>query len=332
VNVRAINWGFARYAFCVSTAAVLLGGCGTFRQIVIPQGLASVARVDGVRSWMLPEAKSEDLLYVANYSAAVTVYDYNTLKLVGTLSVSSPGGECSDEHGNVFITNVRSASITEYTHGGTSPIATLVDTNFYSGDCFVDPTTGDLCVSNLDGGANSGSLAVYKHARGAPRFYYDHAYFISYYYSCAYDADGNAFVDASVVSGPLKFDELAVGARRLRRFRLGRQQHGGGDLNWDGRYLTNGDGGNRIYRFSVGVNRRRVYQDGVTSLKSAPGGVAKSRIVPYQGAREIVGALQNDDAVQIWTYPGGRLLRTIDSGLNSPDGVAVSLASGTKRR
>lgn len=275
---------------------------------------------------MLPEAKNDDLLYVANYEAAVNVYDYKTLKLVGTLSVDAPGGECTDKVGNVFITAVRNASILEYAHGGTSPIASLSDPTFYPGDCFVDPASGDLCVANLDGVPNPGNLAIYRHARGTPKFYYDSNSDIAYYYSCTYDADGNAFVDDSFVSGQLKFDELAVGARTLRRIWPGRHRHGGGALDWDGKFLTDGDGGNRIYRFSVGVDQKRVYHDGLTLLKNAVGGISKTWIWRYGGQRELIGTAQNNNAVEIFSYPDGRLLRSISSGLDEPDGVAVSQA------
>ena len=51
------------------------------------------------KSWMLPEAKSEDLLYVANVYT-ITVYSYPKGKLVGTLKdFYKPYGECVDKIG-----------------------------------------------------------------------------------------------------------------------------------------------------------------------------------------------------------------------------------------
>lgn len=312
-------------------AAALLAACGGSQPPIgapdaMPQSRAIAERAGYTGSWMLPEAKGEDLLYVANYFAAVNVYNYKNLKLVGTLSgLNAPGGECVDERGDVFITDVRGASVVEYAHGGTSPIATLSDSGYYPNDCFVDPASGDLCVANLDGGPVSGNLAVYKKARGVPKFYYDENRYIAYYYSCAYDADGNAFVDASFDSGGLVFDELTVGAKTLTRIRYARHKHGGA-LDWDGKYMTEGDGGNRVYRFSVGADRKRVYRDGFTTLKNDVGGISKTWILEYGGQREIVGSAQNNDAFQIWTYAAGRSLHIVDTGLDEPDGVAVSLA------
>ena len=56
----------------------------------------AVVRPAHARSWMLPEAKSETLLYVSNVYT-ITVYSYPKGKLVGTLSdFEKPYGECVD--------------------------------------------------------------------------------------------------------------------------------------------------------------------------------------------------------------------------------------------
>ncbi|HEV3092127.1 MAG TPA: hypothetical protein VGX91_11880 [Candidatus Cybelea sp.] len=278
-----------------------------------------------MRSWMLPEAKTEELLYVSNYfSGEVDVYKYGTSKLVGTLTgLNAPGGACSDAAGDVFVTEVRGASITEFAHGGTSPIATLVDTSFYPNDCAVDPTTGDLAVANLDGVPNPGNLAIYKHARGTPAFYYDRNRYIAYYYSCAYDADGNAYVDASFDGGGLVVDELPVGARSLTRLRYPQHPFGSA-MGWDGRHVTLGDDGNRLYRFTAGPDRKRVYKEGRSVLQNAAGGLSEVWFQPHGGGMQVVGTASVANAVQIWAYPSGKLLVTVGTGFDDPDGVTVS--------
>jgi hypothetical protein len=74
-------------------------GCGALQTAVRPsaQQNAPVARDSGrARSWMLPEAKNEALLYVSNVYT-ITVYSYPKGKLVGTLSdFEKPYGECVD--------------------------------------------------------------------------------------------------------------------------------------------------------------------------------------------------------------------------------------------
>lgn len=319
-----------RLAALTTAVIFVLAGCGgaattgTMPLAAMTQGRAHKA---SGKSWMLPEAKNEDLLYVANYFAAVNVYNFRTLALVGTLSVYYPGGECTDESGNVFITSVKGSSIVEYAHGGTTPIATLTDSSFYPDDCFIDTASGNLCVANLDGGVggSSGNLSIYRHAEAPPQSYVDANPYDDEYFACTYDGDGNAFVDVSGPDGHLVFDELPVGAKKLKRIWLGHNHHRSSDLDWDGRFLTNGDAANTVYRFSVGVDRKRVYYDGRTMLRAVGSGVATTRVVPYAGALEMVGTVSGN-AVQIWRYPSGWSLRYITSGLDSPDGVAVSLA------
>ncbi len=70
----------------------------------MPQTSAIATHADRGKSWMLPEAKSEDLLYVSAYSD-VLVYTYPGGKQVGDLKgFNSAAGECVDSKGNVFIT------------------------------------------------------------------------------------------------------------------------------------------------------------------------------------------------------------------------------------
>ncbi|MGA9275093.1 MAG: hypothetical protein WBV67_16560, partial [Candidatus Cybelea sp.] len=67
-------------------------------------------------SWMLPEAVSEDLLYVTNYST-VMVFTYPAGKHVGTLKgFYSNVGECVDANGDVFVTNFKPVAVYEYAH------------------------------------------------------------------------------------------------------------------------------------------------------------------------------------------------------------------------
>jgi DNA-binding beta-propeller fold protein YncE len=96
---------------------------------------------------MLPEAKSEDLLYVTSFvSSYVFVFSYPEGKLVGTLGGFSyaASGECSDNQGDVFIIGVQ--DVVKYAHGGSNPIATLKSVNYPNG-CAIDPVTGNLAVA-----------------------------------------------------------------------------------------------------------------------------------------------------------------------------------------
>jgi hypothetical protein len=54
---------------------------------------------------MLPKAKSQDLLYVADSANGVYVFTYPEGKQVGLIRVDVGGGLCSDKNGNVFVTD-----------------------------------------------------------------------------------------------------------------------------------------------------------------------------------------------------------------------------------
>src|SRR5580693_2694276 len=100
---------FRRYALSSCVAAAMLVGCGGSQPPIgapgaMPQTSASATRADRGKSWMLPEAKSEDLLYVTNYSY-ISVYSYPQDKLVGILNgFRSSVGECVDSKGDIVIT------------------------------------------------------------------------------------------------------------------------------------------------------------------------------------------------------------------------------------
>src|SRR5579863_884632 len=142
--------------FCVALA--LLAGCsGAQSPAGIPDTLHSDSASRGAAmslaqnravSWMAPEAKNENLLYVSNVSS-VTVYAYPSGTLVGTLAgLYKTHGECADAHGNVFITGT--SQIIEFAHGATTPLKILKDPLYDPQGCSVDPLTGDLAVTNYD--------------------------------------------------------------------------------------------------------------------------------------------------------------------------------------
>jgi len=104
------TFDLSRYALGGCVAVAMLAGCGGSQQPIgapgaMPQTSALATHADRGKSWMLPEAKADDLLYISNVYT-VTVYSYPKGKHVGTLKgFYEPFGECSDSAGNVFIAN-----------------------------------------------------------------------------------------------------------------------------------------------------------------------------------------------------------------------------------
>ena len=148
---------------------------------------------------MLPEAKGEDLIYAADPYAKpdgdVAVFSFDSGKLVGKLKgfAAQPSFMCADGNGNVFVPYSQFYNnpiyVNEYSHGDTSPVATLSDPGpGYPFGCSVDPTTGNLAVLN---GKN---VAVYANAQGTPTIYELPG---QGFLDCAYDSSGNLFVDNS---------------------------------------------------------------------------------------------------------------------------------------
>jgi hypothetical protein len=82
----------------------------------------------------------------------------------------------------------------EYAHGGTSPIKTLDDSYGEPNGCAVNPKTGDLAVTNFEGGASGyGSLVVYANASGGGTFYSVGA--TALVWPPVYDKDANLFFE-----------------------------------------------------------------------------------------------------------------------------------------
>jgi hypothetical protein len=178
---------------------------------------------------MLPEAKSSDLIYASNGCGGVCILTYPDGKLAGSIALDYPvGGDCSDSHGDVFITN--NAQIHEFAHGGTKPIATLPLPGMTSA-CGVDPKTGNLAV--IFGGGSAGNIAIFTNASGSPTLY--NAGIGPLY--CGYDNQGNLFV-SGVSNGANVFAQLPYGKAAFKQIALMGDAGGPGQVQWDGHYVT----------------------------------------------------------------------------------------------
>lgn len=224
-----------RAAFVLGLVTLLLAGCGGSPPIgapgAMPQRSAIAQHAPRGKSWVLPEAKAETLVYAtAGGGSTVEIFSYPKGKLVGVLTgFSVPASECSDEKGNVWIVNSSSASFVEYAHGGNSPIATLYEPKSYIPiGCSVDPTSGDLAATN----EVTGDIAVFHHASGAPVYYSNPDFPTNEF--CSYDNTGNLFA-ASPSTG--KIIELPSGESELRVISID-QNIGVGSLQWAGTYLA----------------------------------------------------------------------------------------------
>ena len=328
-------------AICISIAAAILAGCGGSQPPIgapgaMPQGQTITEHAAHDRSWMLPEAKHDDLLYIAGTpvfpNGVVYVYTYPQSKLVGTLTgFVEPFGECTDSAGDVFIVaysnaSMNSSTIYEYAHGGTSPIAALSDPNVAFG-CAVDPTTGNLAASG-------NGVAIYQDARGNPTIYSSD---FAFHY-CGYDDEGNLYLSAASDSSynEAQLVRLARGSSEFEQITLNKPLYKytlWPSVQWDGKHMTVVSNPYRkpllIYRIHISGSSATVAgTTEVSSSKNHYGG--QTRI---QGDT-IVGtgyAKRAYESAFLWPYPtGGVARREVEKvgNVRNPyaSGVTVSVA------
>jgi hypothetical protein len=306
---------------------------------------ANAVREPAGRSWILPAAKNQDLLYISDEEAQlVDIYTYKSHKLVGTLTgFFNPEGLCVDKTGDVYVTNDTSEGvhqITEFAHGSTNPIRTINDPNGRANGCSVDPETGDLAVTNLWGASDGeGNVTVYAHASGSPTAYSNPN--IYWYYYCGYDNNGNLFADGETISSVFGLGELAKGGSSLGFVTIDQTIYLPGGVQWDGKYLAVGDQvavkhnfTSTIYDFDVTGSEAKTVN---TMVLTGSNQVAQFWIpfVDVGGkhgeGKLLIGPNQDGKDTLIWDYPtGGNPIQTI-SGEETPIGATVSLAAKKKK-
>lgn len=266
-------------------------------------------------SWIDATAKTGRLLYVSdNTTNDVYIYSYPQGKLAGTLAgFYTPNGECVDAAGNVWITQFD--QIAEYAHGSTNRTRTLHESGLVAVACSVDPTSGDLAVIH-----SSGDVAIYKRAQGRPHRYAAPA--INTYAFCAYDAQGDLFVDgSSYYYYTFGLDELPHGAKAFQILSLNQAIATPGGVAWDGRYISVEDqSAGVIYRFSVSGSSGVLH--GETSLTDA------STLEQYWVERgAVIGANYGGFDAIAWKYPAGGVPTKTYLGIEGftrPFGAVVS--------
>ncbi|MGC9993573.1 MAG: hypothetical protein ABSD52_14435, partial [Candidatus Cybelea sp.] len=200
--------GFGRYALSAFVAVAILAGCGAQSQVTtpdaMPQTSALAMHADSGKSWMLPEAKNEDLIYAAGDGTQSYVISYRSGALVGTIDTWAQSA-CSDSEGDVYL--AAPSNVLEYAHGGTVPIETfnLPGTDPETVDCAVDPTSGNIAVTFF--ASSKESVAIFPSGGGNPAVYYPD--FDSQF--CGYDSSGDLFVDGFGAHGAPELGELPSG-------------------------------------------------------------------------------------------------------------------------
>jgi hypothetical protein len=320
------SFGFGTYALSGGVAVALLAGCGSQPLVgapgAMPQTSAIATHADLGKLWMLPRAKSEDLIYATGGCGGACIFSYPDGNMIGTVNISgSVQGACSDTQGNVFITN--DANVLEFAHGGTSPIATLSLPGSNATGCSVDSKTGDLAVAFS---GSTSEMAIFTQASGTPATYDTHLLTIY----CGYDNYGNLFASGYGNGDAPGISELAMGSPGFSVLSINGQLGDPGQMQWDGKYMTY----EGITAKDIAISRLRI-SGSVASIVSTrrfhaitgyayQSWINDNRIlIPYgeHGRAKFVG---------LWKYPnGGPPLNRIRhlGKLAAIWGVTVSVAS-----
>jgi hypothetical protein len=260
---------------------------------------------------MLPGTSAGVLIYATGGCGGTCVLSYPEGKVVGSLGVQG-NGACSDANGNVFITS--SATVTEYAHGGTSPINTLSLPGGTAQGCSVDPTTNDLAVVFVGNGKD---IAIFANEQGSPSLY--QSTLNSSY--CGYDASGNLVVDGYYNGEYIGLSELPMGSSTFTRLTInGTLDDPPMQVQWDGHYVSyeSAQRGNvRVQRLSVSGSTATVVHTihlrRITARATQSWTYGNVIVVPYGAAAG--GGIENK--VGVWKYPKGG--NPIDKYTNLPD-------------
>ncbi|MFY9738926.1 MAG: hypothetical protein WAK11_07705 [Candidatus Cybelea sp.] len=292
------NQGLSVYA-----AVALLGGCGSGSQL-------GATHVAPGQSWTAPEAKKSDLAYISNfYSSAVLAFTYPGGKNVGSIASDDPQGECTSKtsDGNWWVVASGNDEISEYAHGGTTPLKTLSEDVGEPAGCTVDPTTGNLAVTIL----GAGYVLVFTDGSGSGTALSDS---LSSTYFAAYDDEGDLFVDGITQSDTYGLVELHKGGSSFEPITL-HPNIQPASMQWHGNYLAVGASGS-IYHFAIHGSRGK--EIGVTPFCCGVSFWIQGRyvVVPDAGS----------ESAEICKYPAGSPCKTLSGSFDLPIGATVSVA------
>jgi hypothetical protein len=329
----------SKFTLKLATVALIscAASCGTQPKLVGP---TSQAGVNANASWMSTSAPDiKRLLYVSDGNE-VLVYDFATGKQVGSLSgFDNSYGQCVDRKGNVFLTSSSGSvgTVTEYAHGGDSPIRTF-QTDGHPIGCSINPLDGDLAVNNgIPGGGSD--VEIWSHASGHHAKRYANESDCYEMWPPGYDNRGDLYIETNSVGTlcVLRFKSAAITTVTI-------DHHIGAPsgVMWDGKYLAVADqeynsSGTAIYQTKVSKGNLHVV--GITNF-SASCGVDISQFF-IVGKRNTPGNTSQGSVVvgsnyacyyhtpeEYWHYPSGGLpFMHTKPVTNSAFGNSVSIAT-----
>ena len=326
---------------CGCGGAVPQSGLG----VSADRALTSVARgavafhPDRGKSWISPELANtaSPVLFVSDTGTAdVYIYSLPALKLVGTVTgFSQPQGECSNNKGDVWVTDASGQTIYELSHSG-ALVNEWVDSSGYPVGCAWDSTTGNLAVMNIFGtGSASGAVLIFAHASGPPTSHANPSQF--YYNFGGYDSNGNLFFDGRTPGGGFMLSELPKGANSAHTIKLtGGTIYFPGMVQWNAtkKDLIVGDQScddqyaSCLYAVTISGSVAKI--GAKTTFKNSSGAPICDLVQGVEFNSQIAGSDYDfcglsPSATYTWPYPsGGTPSEYNDTTDTAPVGAAVS--------
>lgn len=313
-----MNRSLHALAPCVAALLIFVAGCA--HAVSLPSLAAGNAAVKH-------DTSSQDLLYVANEPGTMKIYSYPGLELQASITFDETDGLCTDSAGDVYVTVHNTGKIVELAHGSTKfkRVLKLPPGIFGPVGCAIDPTSGDLAVTT-----NFSGVLVYTHAAGTPMIYHDSDF--DHYNYCAYDANGNLYVDGSYGSASsfrFKLATLPKRAKAMVTLGLHVRPNDPGGVAWDGKYVDVSDAYNPIiYQYVVAGSAAR--EAHLIHLGHRAYDVLQFTIYQSQliAPNNPCGSFRKGpNAVLIYPYPGGgKPHEILRKGVYCPEAVVVSPA------
>jgi hypothetical protein len=335
--------GVAMLAGCANGGSVLrqpfdfAQGDKAWADTLTPGGAGALGRAAKAvaKSWMSPDARAHDLLYVSDSSTYdVYAYSYPKLRPVGTLTdQNNPAGLCTDSKGNVFVTQLYGHQIVEYRHGGTTPVRTLSDPGYEPGACSVNPSTGDLAVANVVSDEfTQGNLVVYSKGEGRIATYSPPGGASGGWFSVndagyAPGYPGGNLYFAGTCNGAFCAGVVPNGSSTAENVTLNARPQSPGTVQSDGVYITfadQTDGTIYAYTFS-GTNGTEVHSTTLSGSSDVDG--SWILWIAYKKHKNITVRVaapqQNSGDVLLYGYWEGGYPRTL-TGATQPFGATYS--------
>ncbi len=279
--------------------------------IVIPSraGDANAARTE-------PQTRGA-LLYVSEpYANAVAIYTYPQLQPAGQLTgIPDPEGLCVNRRtGDVWVVSgFPSAQFTEFRHGGAKPIHKIKFGSMdYTQSCAVDPTTGDLAVTDNLAHGLRGAIIVFG---AKDKTYRDPS--LEYYAFVSYDDSGDLLVDGPSFHTPTEIAELRPGKSHFHNLPLvgTRMYHPGGLRYSKGSLVIGATKHHVIYQTSNGM------VIGSTTLLDA---CHMEQFDIHEDVVIVPSSCGSDGAVLIYNYPAGGTPIAKITHLSAPFAAVIS--------